>query len=308
MEQINERGKYFEQNQVYIAVAQKAIDLLSQPDIKEARFWEQMKQFIRENRFEGKIGKKKLKNSLQNYIPGLCNLHELPKQNLEIVWKGSLKRPTYRMPDNVFSLYRQGFIDNGTWCDVITYIHPDYFRDEGLIERIRVTGGKAQDILDLKNKVPHLSDFDQPTDHMGIEIIPNHDEGELFCIPDLQYRSVKTRPEQQHFAQSVFAHYGNCCVVCDVSLPAMLQAAHIIPKKDMGNDESGNGLVLCANHHCAFDAGLFVIHPDSLEIIMASSNRPLLGISRLDLHHLCNQPDRRTLQWRYERWSKVRGL
>ncbi|MGJ9507539.1 HNH endonuclease [Actinotignum sp. GS-2025f] len=45
------------------------------------------------------------------------------------------------------------------------------------------------------------------------------------------------------------------CEVCGMSRPEILEAAHIIPKHLDSSDSSDNGLLLCRNHHRAFDIG-----------------------------------------------------
>ena len=58
----------------------------------------------------------------------------------------------------------------------------------------------------------------------------------------------------------------------------MLQAAHIRPVSENGSDDPRNGLVLCANHHLAFDANLFAFDPETLEVVYKPS-----GVTGVDL-------------------------
>lgn len=76
-------------------------------------------------------------------------------------------------------------------------------------------------------------------------------------------RPVLARPGHPQFKLHVLREYGPKCAVCDIALPELLDAAHIVAWKDGGPDEAGNGLVLCSLHHRAFDAGLFGIEPDT---------------------------------------------
>lgn len=61
---------------------------------------------------------------------------------------------------------------------------------------------------------------------------------------------------------------GSACTVCKLRVSALIDAAHVIPVKDGGSNHPANGIPLCATHHRAFDAGLFTIHPDTLNVLL----------------------------------------
>ena len=50
-------------------------------------------------------------------------------------------------------------------------------------------------------------------------------------------------------------------------METLLEAAHIIPVENKGNDDVGNGIPLCPTHHTAFDNFLFTINPTDNSII-----------------------------------------
>ena len=76
-------------------------------------------------------------------------------------------------------------------------------------------------------------------------------------------REVKARLHQQRFRQVVLRAYRERCTVCRLHEPALLQAAHIVPDRDVrGEARVPNGLSLCAIHHGAFDRDLMTITPD----------------------------------------------
>jgi hypothetical protein len=96
------------------------------------------------------------------------------------------------------------------------------------------------------------------------------DEGAPFELVD-QHRAsrlarVRSRAGQQRFKFLVMRRYGPECAVCGIALPEVLETAHVRPKEHDGSDDPRNGLVLCATHHRAFDAGLFAIEPDTLVV------------------------------------------
>ncbi len=89
-----------------------------------------------------------------------------------------------------------------------------------------------------------------------------------------------------------------------MTVPQVLQAAHVFEVKHGGSDHPGNGLVLCATHHVAFDRGLFTVDPDSTALIYRANGPGKAGlrIARDDLRHLANQPHPQALKARYSRW------
>ena len=50
-------------------------------------------------------------------------------------------------------------------------------------------------------------------------------------------------------------------------METLLEAAHIIPVENKGNDDVRNGIPLCPTHHTAFDNFLFTINPTDNSII-----------------------------------------
>ncbi len=72
----------------------------------------------------------------------------------------------------------------------------------------------------------------------------------------------ESRPGQRIFKASLLAAYeGACAVTSEHSLP-VLEAAHIRPFAEDGPDKVTNGLLLRADIHKLFDAGLVTVTPD----------------------------------------------
>lgn len=117
-------------------------------------------------------------------------------------------------------------------------------------------------------------------------------------------RQVAVRVGQQQFKFYVFRRYGERCAVCGISASQLLDAAHLRPKRERGSDDPRNGLVLCASHHRAFDAGLFAIEPSSLRI-HTNTRGPDADSLRIDhptIEHLPKKPHAEALQWLWTRW------
>jgi putative restriction endonuclease len=163
-----------------------------------------------------------------------------------------------------------------------------------------------------------IEDWD---DEAGAFLIPFRDsppkvlasaveEAEPFQVTSSTKRNtveVLARPGQARFKFQVFKRYGQECAVCDIHLPELLDAAHIVSKRQRGSDDPRNGLVLCATHHRAFDSSLFAIEPDSTKIRFRSSGPTdrELNVTRNDLSHLRHRPHWEALEWAWNRWNGV---
>jgi putative restriction endonuclease len=107
--------------------------------------------------------------------------------------------------------------------------------------------------------------------------------------------------------------------VCRFPRPELLDAAHILPDRDVrGRPEVPNGLSLCKLHHGAFDADLLGIRPDGIiEIaprLLAEHDGPTLehglkGFSGKPLGMLPESSELRPrpdyLEQRYEQFRKA---
>jgi hypothetical protein len=74
-------------------------------------------------------------------------------------------------------------------------------------------------------------------------------------------REVLNRPSQSKFRREVLNSSGCQCVVTGTQLDSVLEAAHIIPVKDNGNDSTGNGFCMRSDIHTLFDNGHLRIDP-----------------------------------------------
>lgn len=118
--------------------------------------------------------------------------------------------------------------------------------------------------------------------------------------------SVKVRTQQTKFRREVITRYGEQCAVCDIEVPELLNAAHICDKRNQGADDPRNGLVLCVNHHAAFDALLFGIEPETLDVATRPNGPSLkmLGVKLGRLRVIQNKPADEALRWAWKRWQE----
>ena len=130
---------------------------------------------------------------------------------------------------------------------------------------------------------------------------------QLEASPRRVTREVSTAPGQQRFKFRVLQRYGPRCAACHIDLPGLLDAAHLRPRGQRGTDDPRNGLVLCALHHRALDAGLFAVHPDTLQIHCrpAGPDAGTLGIVHSTLEHMRTKPHRDALEWLWRAWRRA---
>lgn len=94
-------------------------------------------------------------------------------------------------------------------------------------------------------------------------------------------RAVLQRLHQQQFRRMVLAAYREQCAICRLRHIELLDAAHILPDRDVrGEPVVPNGLGLCKIHHSAYDANIIGIDPDAhvhvREDILREKDGPML--------------------------------
>lgn len=115
---------------------------------------------------------------------------------------------------------------------------------------------------------------------------------------------VPTRPGQAKFRFDVLKRYGPLCALCDLDILRLLEAAHIFPKEYGGTDDPRNGLVLCRNHHKAFDEGLVLVQPGTLRVVLKGEySREQLQVTRESLKHLPELPADEAVELSFQRSS-----
>jgi len=116
--------------------------------------------------------------------------------------------------------------------------------------------------------------------------------------PEWLAKRIAERANERRFAFEVMERYGPRCAVCDISARPLLASAHLRPEFAKGTNEPQNGLVLCANHHLAMDAGLWRVNPNDGRVTARSGvNLDRIGVTRRDLSLLRAQPSIESLEW-----------
>jgi putative restriction endonuclease len=100
---------------------------------------------------------------------------------------------------------------------------------------------------------------------------------------------AQRRVHQEKFRARVLAAYRECCAVCRLRHPELLEAAHILSDRHpQGDPVVPNGLALCKIHHAAFDGNILGVRPDLvIEIrrdILEEEDGPMLRHGLQELH------------------------
>ncbi len=74
-------------------------------------------------------------------------------------------------------------------------------------------------------------------------------------------REILDRPQQPNFRKNILGAYRSTCLITGARLENVLEAAHIKPAKDHGNDTIHNGLCLRVDIHRLFDSNHLKISP-----------------------------------------------
>lgn len=125
------------------------------------------------------------------------------------------------------------------------------------------------------------------------ELRPGMSFGDIDASPlDLRryaWSQTRQRLHQGAFREVVVSAYDRRCAICRLNHPELLDAAHIIPDKEMrGTPIVNNGLSLCKIHHAAYDQSIVGIsadyHVHIRKDILLEHDGPMLlhGLQELD--------------------------
>jgi len=159
----------------------------------------------------------------------------------------------------------------------------------GLLKQVKVKPSVGQ------NRNGHYSDERyQLKEFFDIDVVAEQTEDSIFgnqksadravseirksLLPSIVDRqrtliSVLDRRGQSDFRSRIMGAYKQKCLLTGVDIPEVLEAAHIIPVKYGGSDETGNGVCLRVDIHRLFDSGNIRFKPDgSIALSSAVTN------------------------------------
>jgi putative restriction endonuclease len=139
----------------------------------------------------------------------------------------------------------------------------------------------------------------------GAELAPATVPGDVFGAPHL----APVRVGQAAFKALVQEAYGRRCAITGDKIVPVLQAAHIRPVTDHGENRIDNGLLLRSDVHTLFDRRYLGVHPDRKTLLVSPRLRADWGNGEefyqraasgdpISLHtRRADRPNRDVLDW-----------
>ncbi|MCX8512205.1 MAG: HNH endonuclease [Chthoniobacteraceae bacterium] len=116
--------------------------------------------------------------------------------------------------------------------------------------------------LDLSEKEFHDPDLFimTPAEAAEDDIAPRDDEDRR------QIFARRVRRGQSRFRKALLTLYSNQCAFTGVREDRVLEACHVLPHAETGNNQLDNGLILRADIHTLFDLGLATVANDGITV------------------------------------------
>lgn len=115
--------------------------------------------------------------------------------------------------------------------------------------------------------------------------------------------SQSSRPNQARFRKNILQAC-NRCIITNVAMPEVLEAAHIKPFKYKGEDTIANGFLMRMDVHMLFDAGHLRISEDG-EVQLSTRARMDYGATippKIVIPHFTNKE---FLRWRWDNYNGI---
>ena len=122
-------------------------------------------------------------------------------------------------------------------------------------------------------------------------------------IERIRVQKTRLRPNQARFRREVLSLYERC-VITNVTMPEVLEAAHIVPFKYNGEDTTANGFCMRVDIHLLFDAGHLRITPEG-KVILSERARYDYGVAIPPSIVIPEFVNRDFLRWRWENYNGI---
>ena len=124
-------------------------------------------------------------------------------------------------------------------------------------------------------------------------------------ISDTERKRVKSqyRPNQAKFRKELLEKCEKC-VVTNVSMPEVLEAAHILPKKYNGEEIVSNGFLMRLDIHYLFDLNHIRINVDG-NVFVSDKVRWAYGASIPDRIFIPDYVNKEFIRWRWENYDGI---
>ncbi len=212
---------------------------------------------------------------------------------------------------NFILWYREGALDTRLWPDCCERSNDKRMAREFLLflyyygYLIQEDGSNDTAHFRINNAISAeidliLSDISlNPTIDQAIKLLSASD-----VISDVERKRVTTirnRPHQAQFRRDVLAACKRC-VITNVTMPEVLEAAHIKPYKYHGEDSASNGFAMRLDIHMLFDTGHLRISPTG-EVFLSNRARMDYGALIPPSIIIPEFINRDFLRWRWENYN-----
>lgn len=123
-------------------------------------------------------------------------------------------------------------------------------------------------------------------------------------VSELERKRIKAsynRPNQAKFRHDILSTYKRC-IITNVEMAEVLEAAHIVPFAYHGEDSIANGIPLRSDIHILFDTGNLRISSDG-DVVLSDKARYNYGMSIPRQIVIPPQINKDFIKWRWENYS-----
>lgn len=143
-------------------------------------------------------------------------------------------------------------------------------------------------------------------EHSQVDVLVNRLKENSSFVQEIERKRVQSsrmRPNQARFRRDVLGDRPRC-VITNVTMPEILEAAHIVPFKYHGEDTKANGLAMRMDIHQLFDSGHLRIHENG-GVFLTDRARMDYGALIPPQIHIPDYVNKEFVRWR---WANYNGI
>lgn len=199
--------------------------------------------------------------------------------------------------------YRDGILNVGDWENCIPAANDERIAREYLLFLSYYGYLRKQECVATRIHEHYQYNFDIDSEIQEILSAKSNISNDVVSDAERKLVRGQYRPNQARFRKDVLAAYKRC-VITNVEMPEVLEAAHIIPFKYHGEDTIANGFPMRMDIHYLFDAGHLRISVDG-DVFLSDKARWSYGASIPPRIFIPDQINRDFLKWRWDNYNGV---
>lgn len=232
------------------------------------------------------------------------NAHITVEELVKIIipLSGTPNRPVDSYVDYI-KAYRNGSLDLGSWACCIPASNDERFAREYLLFLAHYGYLNREEEGHTRMQERYYYNFEIDSEIQDILKTEETISSEVVSNTERKLVRGQYRPNQARFRKEVLAAYGRC-VITNVEMPEVLEAAHIVPFKYHGEDTAANGFPMRMDIHYLFDAGHLRISVDG-DVFLSDKARWSYGASIPPRIFIPDHINRDFLKWRWDNYNGV---